>query len=244
VFKDKNKISKDCSNLFFEGNYGWSDDYFASFFEQTNCDKYGWGPIQIYPPHTEILRQGMPSNAVYYIKTGTVKLLWSDKDGHELIAGLRHQNWFIGAPSVLLNKPYSFTVKTITECKVRCISTENFLKLINSNFDFTLHLLKMLSQEIYNHGKKIVIFGCVPAKERLRSLLRNFIESMEHNMDFHNKMKVHLPLKHRELAQVMAVTPEHLSRILKEFEEIKVIKREKDGIIFLDINYFKTSDNY
>lgn len=242
--KDRNLSNDKCASLFSESIYRWDDDFIASLLEEPKCSLYGWGPIQIYPPHTEILRQDMPSNAVYYIKAGTVKLLWTDKEGRQLIAGIRHQNWFIGAPSVLLNQPYSFTVKTITECKIRCISTEKFLKLINNNFEFTLHLLKMLSQEIYNHGKKIVIFGCVPAKERLRNLLRSFIENMESHMDFHNKMKIHLPLKHRELAQIIAVTPEHLSRLLKEFEGIKVIKREKDGIIFLDIDYFKTSYNY
>ncbi|NWF76501.1 MAG: Crp/Fnr family transcriptional regulator [Nitrospirae bacterium] len=231
------------SSLLSQSDYEWSDDFIKSFLEEPNCHLYGWGPILTYQPYTEILRQGSPSNAVYYIKTGVVKLLWSDKEGNELIAGLRHQNWFIGAASALLNKPYSFTVKTITECKMKCISTDNFLNLINNNYEFTLHLLKMLSHEIYNHGRKIVIFGCVGAKDRLRNLLRNFIEKIEHNTNFRD-LKIHFPLTYREIAQIIAVTPEHLCRLLRDFEKQKVIKREKDGIIFLDINYFKKSDNY
>ncbi|NWF97774.1 MAG: Crp/Fnr family transcriptional regulator [Nitrospirae bacterium] len=241
VLKGK-ELDNNCASLFLESNYNWLDDFIVSFFEKPECSLYGWGPIQTYPPYTVILRQDMPSNAVYYIKTGTVKLMWSDKDGRELIAGLRHKNWFIGAPSVLLNKPYSFTVKTITECKMRCISTNNFLKLISTNFEFTLHLMKMLSQEIYNHGRKIVIFGCIPARDRLKILLRNFISSIENHGDFRNKMKICLPLTHRELAQIIAVTPEHLSRLLKYLEKQNIIKREKDGIILLNLLYFQNSD--
>lgn len=240
----KRYTNNNCTSLLEESKFTCDDKFLAKFLEEPECTHYGWGPIQLYPPHTEILRQDMPSNAVYYIKTGTVKLLWSDKEGRQLIAGLRHKNWFIGAPSVLLNKPYSFTVKTITECQVRCISTENFLNLINNNFEFTLHILRMLSQEIYNHGRKLVIFGCVSARERLRDLLRSFVESMESHIDFQNKMKLHFPLKHKEIAQIIAVTPEHLSRLLKELENLNVIKREKDGIIFLNLDYFRTSYDY
>ncbi len=243
MLKRKSFTNNSCASLFSQDDYEWTDDFIKFFLEEPSCNLYGWGPIQTYQPHTEILRQDNPSNAVYYIKNGVVKLIWSDKEGNELIAGLRHQNWFIGAPSALLNKPYSFTVKTITECKMRCISTENFLNLINSNYEFSLHLLKMLSHEIYNHGRKIVIFGCVSARDRLRYLLRNFIEKIENNINFRD-FKIHFPLTHKEIAQIIAVTPEHLSRLLGDLEKQKIIKREKDGIIFLDISYFRKSDIY
>jgi CRP/FNR family transcriptional regulator len=161
-----------------------------------------------------------------------VKLSWINPDGNEVIAGLRHQNWLMGAPSVILGCPYSFTISTLTECTLRCISAQKFLELVNTNNEFSIHVMKVLSQEIFNHAKKLVMLSCVPSKKRLRDLLNTFIPYKHQKV---KQLKIHLPLKHKEIAQILAVTPEHLSRLLKELEKEKfIIRRERDGSILLN----------
>jgi CRP-like cAMP-binding protein len=228
-----------CSGLpYANDNSSWLDSFLVSFLEEPACGIYGWGPVQIYPSQTEIIRQDTPCSAVYFLKSGDVKLTWADRDGHEVIAGLRHQNWLIGAPSVVLGKPYSFTITTLTRCALRCISAHNFLHLVNTNTDFSCHLIKLLSQETFNHAKTLVTLGCVSAKGRLKYLLFKFIPEMPAKIRHDKYTKINLPLKHKEMAQILAVTPEHLSRILKEMERHDEIKREKDGSIALNIESF------
>jgi CRP-like cAMP-binding protein len=225
-----------CSGLpYANDNSSWLDSFLVSFLEEPTCSNYGWGPVQIYPSYTEIIRQDTSCNAVYFLKSGDVKLTWADQDGHEVIAGLRHQNWLIGAPSVVLGKPYSFTITTLTQCALRCISAQKFLDLVNANTDFSLHLMKLLSQEIFNHAKTLVTLGCVPARDRLKYLLLKFIPEMSSKIGHDKYIKINLPLKHKEMAQIIAVTPEHLSRILREMERHDEIKREKDGTIVVNI---------
>jgi len=232
-------MKNSCSGLPDERNdSSWLDSFLISFLEEPTCSFYGWGPVQIYPAYTEIIRQDTPSGAVYFLKSGQVKLTWADQEGHEVIAGLRHQNWLIGAPSVVLGKPYSFTITTLTECALRCISAEKFLHLIKTNTDFSFHLMKLLSQEIFNHARTLVTLGCLPVKERLKYLLFKFIPGMPSKTEYDKHVKINLPLKHKELAQILAVTPEHLSRLLKEMERCHEIKREKDGSIMLNLDSF------
>lgn len=230
-----------CSGLpYINDNSSWLDSFLVTFLEEPTCTHYGWGPVQIYPSYMEIIRQDASSNAVYFLKSGNVKLTWADQDGHEVIAGLRHQNWLIGAPSVLLGKPYSFSITTLTQCSLRCISAQKFLHLVNTNTDFSLHLMKILSQEIFNHAKTLVTLGCVPVKDRLKYLLYKFISEMSSKKTNDKFIKINLPLKHKEIAQILAVTPEHLSRILKEMETRKEIKRQKDGSIELNIESLRS----
>ncbi len=144
-----------------------ADAFFDSFFEESTCSVYGWGPVQVYPPYTDILKQDTPSNAVYFLKQGLVKVTWVDRIGREVIAGLRRQLWIIGAPAVLLDKQYSFTVSTMTQCALRCISAKNFLNLVKTHTEFSFHLIRMLSREIFNQGKKLVMLGCLPARTEL-----------------------------------------------------------------------------
>jgi CRP/FNR family transcriptional regulator len=218
-----------------EDNHLSSDVFLDSFFKEPNCSNYGWGPIQIYPAHIEILKQDTPSSAVYFIDQGLVKLTWMDQAGHEVIAGLRHQQWILGAASVLLDKPYTFSVTTLTQCALRCISAKNFLHLVRSHTEFTLQLMRMLCQEILRHGKKSVMLGCIPARDRLKNLLCRFIHDISQPTTLQKEIKIHLPLKHKEIAQIIAVTPEHLSRLLKELEQQGFMKRGKGGLILLDL---------
>ncbi len=215
----------------------WSDFLYESFLSEPHCSAYGWGPLQNYPAHTEIFKQDTPSNAVYFVEKGSVKLTWMDEEGHEVIAGIRHKHWIVGAPAVLLEKPYSFTVTTLTKCVLRCISSKDFLYLVKANEQFAQHLIRMLSQAIFNHATSLVIMGCTSARERLKGLLCKFIPDVDPKREVEEQLKIHLPLKNKELAQILAVTPEHLSRLLKELEQEQFIKRDKNGLILLNPGY-------
>ena len=223
-----------------EETYLWAESLFDSFLREPHGSAYGWGPPQNYPAHTEILKQGSPSSAVYFIEKGSVKLTWMDKEGHEVIAGLRHRHWIVGAPAVLLERAYSFTVTTLTPSVLRCISARDFLNLVETNGEFSQHLIRLLSQTIFNHSKSLVTMGCASAKERLKDLLCRFIPDKGDQQAQSHDLKIHLPLKNKELAQILAVTPEHLSRLLKELEHENLIRREKDGLILLNPGLLKS----
>jgi len=200
-------------------------DFFESFFNGQNGLAAGWGPPQTYTAHAEIFRQDTPAEAVYFIERGLVKLSRIDRSGQEVIAGLRRRHWIIGAPAALLGKPYSFTNSALTHCTLRCISAAGFMNLVETDKDFNLQILAMLSEEIFTHGKNAVNLGCLPAVDRLKRLVFDILTEMEQPSGQKWEVTFQLPLKHRELAQMVAVTPEHLSRLLGTLERDGLIQR-------------------
>ena len=91
----------------------------------------------------------------------------------------------------------------------------------------------MLSKEIYNHGTKVIALGITPAKERLKKILYEMILEQEPTV-LQKQIHIHLPLMHKELAQLIAVTPEHFCRLLREMEQQGIIKRNKGLVIVKD----------
>ncbi len=215
------------------GSYVKTDVSFESFFAKCAFGAYGWSPPREYPALTEIIKQNTPASAVYFIEYGLVKLSHLETSGREVIAGLRRRNWIIGAPAVLLGRKYSFTGTALVDCKIRHISPERFLSLIETNREFSRHMLRMFSQEIYNYGKTFCNLGCLPAIDRLKRLLYDMMMEIKEPLGSKDKVKLSFPLKHKELAQMIAVTPEHLSRLLKQLERDGIIKREK-GLLVLN----------
>lgn len=215
-------------------------DFFKSFFDSPKSTAAGLGPSQAYPPHTEILRQDTPARVVYFVERGVLKLSRIESSGREFIAGLRHRHWIIGVPAVFLGKQYSFTVTTLTSSSLRGISAENFLNLVETDRDLCRQTLTMLSQEIFRQGNNVVSLGCLPAIDRLKRLLYNIIIDVEGPAELKHQVKVLVPLKHKEIAQMIAITPEHLSRLLKALENEGLIRRDGNWLTVRDTEGLKS----
>ena len=220
-------MATDLSN----GSYVPDNVFCESFLVKADFAEYGWCPLQEYSAYTEIIQQDTPARAVYFIEYGLVKLSRMETSGHEVIAGLRRRNWLIGAPAVFLGKKYSFTATSLIGCKVRHMSSERFLSLIETNPEFSRHMIRMLSQEIFNYGRTFSHLACLPAIDRLKHLLYEIMMEIKQPLGIKDKVKLIFPLKHKELAQMIAVTPEHLSRLLKQLERDGIIKKEKGQLV-------------
>jgi CRP-like cAMP-binding protein len=213
-----------------------SESNFASIADAQD-NTYGWGPSQLYPPNTEVFHQDTPANAVYLIERGLVKLSWVGPEGHEMILGLRRRHWLTGAPSALLESRYAFTVTTLTPCSLRCISVKGFMRMVQADGDFCRRLLRMLSEGILSQGMRVAALGCMPARDRLEGFFRELILEQEPAIgpsEQHKPMKLRIPLKLKELAQLIAIAPEYLSRLLSELERKGVIRRDKGWLIMTD----------
>ena len=208
-----------------------TDVFFESFFAEADSGAYGWSPPRKYPAFTAIIEQGRPARVVYFIEHGLMKLSRIEPSGHEVIAGLRRRNWIIGAPAVLLDKKYSFTATSLIDCKLRQIFRERFLSLIEKSPEFCRHLLGMFSQEIFNYGRAFCNLGSMPAIDRLKRLLYEMMLDINHPSVYNKQVALTFPLKRKELAQMIAVTPEHLSRLLKKLERDRIIKRGRGPLV-------------
>ena len=56
------------------------------------------------------------------------------------------------------------------------------------------------------------------------------------------EVKLQTPLKHREIAELIAVTPEQLSRLLKGMEEDGLLRREKGWLILRDVRMWGSAE--
>lgn len=189
----------------------------------------GLSQIAVYPPAAELFRQGFPAQGIYCIHSGLVKLVYLTQDGKELIVSLRSSGWILGASAVIIQKPYPVTAVTLMYCHLHYCSGVDFLRFAELNAEFSKHLLQLYSCEVYDQVKDLVMLGTLTARQRLEQLLMQMISSRGQK-----ETRLKWPLKLEEIAQLIAVQPEHLSRLLKEMEEEGMIQREKGGIVVAD----------
>jgi CRP/FNR family transcriptional regulator len=191
-------------------------------------------PGQKYPAGVEVLRQGEIAKDVWIIDEGVVKLVYFDQDGRELTVGVRLKGWILGSASVILGKPSPVAAFTMTPCYLQRIDSPTFLEMLSGNLMLSSWLHRMHSQEVFEQSVSLTHASALSARRRLERLLTQFIEPPEDNVQ-EIEIRVTLPFSHRDLAGLVGITPEHLSRLFRQLTEEGVVRRCKGWIIVTDL---------
>lgn len=206
------------------------DDLLSIAVRETRKLVSDLAPAQVYAPATKLFQQGSRAQDVYFINRGLVKLVRVEQGGRELIIDLRLPNWLLGAATMFLEKMHSVSAVTLSECHLHRIPGETFYELLKTNTAFSLHLHRMHSHEVLNHIARVSQLGCLSAHQRLENLLWQLTSALKLS-DSVGEIHVQLPLKYWEVAQLIAVTPEYLCRLLKKMHEEGLIRQDKGWIV-------------
>lgn len=208
-------------------------DFFKSFFNEPQNHRNYFGEAQICPAKAVIFKMDTPSNAVYHLEQGLVKLVRVTSNGNQVIVGLRYRDWLIGAPAVLLDKPYSYTAIAVVPSLIRGIPKKRFIDLVKMNAQFSWHINQQLSQQISNHMKQVAALSYLSAQKRLELFLSDMIRELEPTGKY-KPDSFPLPFNNQELAQILMITPEHLCRILVAMEKKGLVQRRKGDLVVAD----------
>jgi len=162
------------------------------------------------PSGTVLLEQGTEPTSVFLLCQGLVKLTSVSSQGRESVLGLRSAGWYAGAVSVLVHRPNVYSVKTVTECVISRIPAHEFHLWLMRSAKMARHFTQTLCNELLSQSAEAQVRGG-SAEERLSHFMT------ERNTR-HANLKTLDPLpmlKQMELAQLLAITPEHLSRLLR-----------------------------
>ena len=209
-----------------------NNEFFSTFFAERENDVVGCGPVQAYSSRMEIFYEDNIAKVVYLIERGIVMLSRLEPDGRRRIVGIRGRYWLLAAPPVFLGIPYQFTGTTVTPCHLRPITAKCFLHLLKTNESFSWEMHRLFSQEILRNLQKVVVTS-MSADDRLRHFLCRLITEMTPE---ESKIQNHfeVPLKHKELAEIVGVSPEHLSRVLKKMQQKGVLRSTKGMLTIMD----------
>ncbi len=189
------------------------------------------------PRGSELFRQGLLPAAVYLIRSGTVKL--TRGSGREIaVVGIRTGGWIAGAPSAILGEPYAVTASTATRCGVHQVTVVQFQRLIQENAAFTWRVLQNMSRDIREHTIRTADLACLSARARLERFLVKLAQSREPSS--RGRVRVELPLRHWEIAQLIGVSPPYLSELMSHIEEDAIVERTGKWML-VDLSKITTS---
>lgn len=189
--------------------------------------------LQVYSSSKVLFKQGFPAKEVYLIERGLIKLIHMSDDGQEIIIGLRPAGWMLGVTSVIARRPHTMTAVALTTCYLLKIPADTFRSRVKTDAEFSWNIHQSYNCEAYDQVVQLIGLKGFSARQRFEQLLLQYISST--GVGQQNVASVQLPLKHCEIARLIAVTPEYLSRILKQMQREGLIQRDNDRLVIPDL---------
>lgn len=191
------------------------------------------GELKERSPGAELFRQNHSISDACLIERGLVKLMHTNQQGREVIIALRWPIRMLGVMAIISTRPAPTSAVTLTSCLMRCISTDSFLGLLQTDSEFSNCILRAISQDFYEQTLNQVQLSTANSRERLSRFLLQLIPVSAQEQE--GELRLQLPIPKGDLAKLLAITPEHLSRVLAELEKRGAIRRSKGWIYVTSI---------
>ncbi len=168
--------------------------------------------VRSYSSESIVFYEGDRGEYLYIIVEGTVKLYKTSPKGSQIQINRFEAPAVVGEYACFERMPFPATCEFITDGKVAMVPYEFIYKNL-SNEEFSLELIKSLTS-------KIMVLSALIHKETIYSSEAKVAKMLIENSEIFSK------LKYNEIASILNLTPETLSRIFK--------KMKKEGIIEVD----------
>ncbi len=189
----------------------------------------GCADSHVYPCGVELFRQDSEPGYIYFIDTGVTKLTRYEENGAEFILDLRLPGSLLGSEAAIRQKPHPFSAITATACRLTPITARRFLDLLTAEPQLASFIQNNLCAEVLTQAARMSEMACLPARQRLEQLLWALAgEGGDRQLE---DIKFQLPIKQWEVAQLLAITPTYLCRLLAELEDEEIINRRNGWII-------------
>ncbi len=157
-----------------------------------------------------VFYEGDEPKYLYLLVKGVIKLYKTSSNHKEVVLKYFHDNELIGEVANFEGMPYPATAKAYSDVEFLKIDFEKLKEVIFSNPNLAFNIQTSLVKKIKNLENIISTNLVLDSKERVAKYICN------HSEDF-------FETKNIEIAEILGVSPETLSRILKFFKDRDII---------------------
>ena len=183
-----------------------------------------------YKKKQMIYAEGQRPKAVYYIKSGKIKIYKTNEDGKELITDILSSGDFMGYTYVLENIAYKENAEVLEDAEIMTIPKDDFLSLISADTQVTKQFIKLITHNVLEKEESLLNL----AYNSLRKKVAYQIISMLDKFKNASVTQKQIRLSRENLAQASGIATESLIRTLSDFKSEKLIDIQGGTIIILN----------
>ncbi len=213
-----------------------SEGFFCDLQESTLQNLESLKISNVYPRGSVLFIEGQPSNGVYILCQGRVKLSTCSREGKVIILQIADAGEVLGLSAVVSDSVYEATAEVVEPCQVNFIRKADFLRFLQQNADACLSAVKQLSHNYQTAHLQICSLGLSSSvADKLAKLFLGWCNANRHeNGNGNGTVRLKISYTHEEIAEMIGTSRETVSRLLKTFRERKLITLKGSDLVIHD----------
>jgi CRP/FNR family cyclic AMP-dependent transcriptional regulator len=161
---------------------------------------------------TTIIGAGDPTESLYIVISGRLKVMMTDTEGKEVILSILGSGEFFGEMGLIDDSPRSASVVSIEPCELLCIHKRDFNRCLADNFDMAMAVMRGLVKRLREADRKIGSLALLDVYGRVARLLLDMSEEVD------GQKVVTKRLPKQDIAKMIGASREMVSRVMKDLQ--------------------------
>jgi CRP-like cAMP-binding protein len=196
----------------------------------------GVSEVRAYPKGARIFSEGDPSDVLYTIDGGRVKVVKRVEGGKEVILEILGEGDPLGAVAVYESRPYPASAVALEDCTLIRVRRAAFFALLETSPSLVHGLLNGLSFRLMELTRRIAEISGARVEVRLARVLLMLADRMGRPAS--EGVFIPLALSRQELADLVGTTIETAIRVMSRWEKEGLVVTDKDGFTIPDRSRF------
>lgn len=179
-----------------------------------------------FPARTPVLRAGEPSDGLYVVVSGRVRLVHHDQEGRALIAETFGPQELCGEMGLLDGTPAPASLETAEASELIHVPRESVLEFLNSNPAAAMYLLRVALERLCKAHRQMANLALTKVYGRVVQVLLDNGHEAEGEW--------HVDVGSEQIAAMVGASREMVSRVLRCMIEKRVLRRHKRKLIVID----------
>ena len=172
----------------------------------------------LYRTGQVIYRQGEPFRGVFVVEQGTLAVRKSDRFGNAILLKLVHDGDTVGYRDFLASQDYSTSADALADSRLCLIPPDSVRDLLQRNPALGLRFIRRMADDLETAEQGMLRNSAMPIRGRLAHLLLT-LKDRYGTVDDAGVLHLELPLARQDIAALLGVRPETITRTMHALEE-------------------------
>lgn len=181
---------------------------------------------------TRIYLPGDPSDQIFLLKSGIIKISMTTADNREVILAFLHAGDIFGELAVVDNAPRDHVAEAYDDCVVCAMSRDTIVRVIQETPEIGFQITKLIGLRLRTFRSRIEELLCKSAHARLAHALLELAE--HHGVSDTDGVLITLKLSQGDLGRLVGLSRETVNGILQEWREQKLLEMDRRSVRLRD----------
>jgi CRP-like cAMP-binding protein len=177
---------------------------------------------------TRIYLPGDPSDQIFLLKSGVIKISTITADNREVILAFLHSGDIFGELAVVDDAPRDHLAEAYDDCVICAMNRDTVLRLVRETPEIGFQITKLIGLRLRTFRSRVEELLCKSAHARVAHALLELAE--RHGVTDNEGVLMTLRLSQGDLGRLVGLSRETVNAILQEWREQSLLEMDRRSV--------------